>query len=1021
MITLAALFWTTQPTNALADVKRIYIVAKKNLTLKEILDAFGTGATRSLKQCLKDDPMISYCDDNFSDYQELYRKLLYMDNRNAPALLARALGLKKIDDLTDLIRGLVLEPSTVKEDAKKVVDEFSDLVAIHNQLLDAKAQQEHLSRLPDLATAIKHAEHTLAELCSERAGLPIYFGEICAQLWQQKITRYKETLDHLIMQIKNTAEKEHDTSELAERRHEEYLQFGGDKIESLKKDLSHTQNTLSRIVKESSRYQEDARSLALNSDLDENQFSANQTLAADKLNSINNDTRESQDKFAAISAQFSEVQSKKNDITHEITEIETRPDSNIDLKFQQLRDELVQSLELRHKQCIFIGELIDVREEQRSWQGAIERALGGLRTTLAVPNNCYSMVTKWLNVRHTGLHVRVQVVNDSYKTKKNKQAEFKANGFLRKLVWRDHPYREWLKHHLSRFDLQCVSSTEELDRTPFSITQQGLMHMDTGRFEKKDKYRIDERRHWCLGFSNKSRLAILNKERNDLIQQLAATEKLVKKARDDWDTLAQRKSLWEKLQSYRWDDINAPYWQAKSSQLNTDLKALEQSGSDLDMAKIRWQDAKNDLAVIRSEKEKLIRKQGELSTTLADAETAHRKACTTASVGLDDAVRKLLETRVGSITANDLDQINNTLNQHDKDIEQSLELWRSKKSSAEKSAIGIMSSFRSHEKWQVFANDWHSDIASLQEYLKHLRQLQQEGLPDLVEQFIERLNKHATQSLVGIKTKLESERENIIERIEIINQVLRRTEFKPGSYLRLGSRKEKFPHVQAFEQHLRTALSQITSNDHEDRFKQLAQVVEILEKASNSATATTLESLRLLDPRYQMSFYAEELDADTSEVHDVLASSSGKSGGEKESFAGTIVAASLAYVLTPDGYERPIYSTVFLDEAFANTAEATSRRVLRVFKALHIHVNLITPYKNLNLARESARSLLIVERDQANHDSHLCEVTWEEIDRRMAEQSEQKLVKQTSLLGVDLDNVDTDAHINKIPDEATLG
>lgn len=44
-----------------------------------------------------------------------------------------------------------------------------------------------------------------------------------------------------------------------------------------------------------------------------------------------------------------------------------------------------------------------------------------------------------------------------------------------------------------------------------------------------------------------------------------------------------------------------------------------------------------------------------------------------------------------------------------------------------------------------------------------------------------------------------------------------------------------------------------------------------------------------------------QIDAKTREVRDVLMSSSGKSGDEKESFAGTIVAASLAYVLTPDG------------------------------------------------------------------------------------------------------------------------
>lgn len=234
--------------------------------------------------------------------------------------------------------------------------------------------------------------------------------------------------------------------------------------------------------------------------------------------------------------------------------------------------------------------------------------------------------------------------------------------------------------------------------------------------------------------------------------------------------------------------------------------------------------------------------------------------------------------------------------------------------------------------------------------------------------------------------------------------MLARTEFRPGSHLKLGSKVEQYPHVQDFNRQVRTVLSQATSDDHEARFERLQSVIQILEKAINTATSNTLESLRLLDPRYQMSFYAEERDAVTQEVRDVLASSSGKSGGEKESFAGTIVAASLAYVLTPDGYDKPVYCTVFLDEAFSNTAEAVSRRVLRVFKELHIHVNLITPYKNLNLARESARSLLIAERDQKNHESRLCEVTWEEIDERLEQQRQQKLGIEARALGVELEN-----------------
>ncbi len=1004
-ITLAAIFWTTQSNNVLSDVKRVYVAAKRNLTLKEMLDAFGEGNARSLKQWLKNDPAITCCDDNFSDYQELYRKYLYMDNRNAPALLSRALGLKKIDDLTSLIRELVLEPSTVKIDARKVVDEFSDLVAIHNQLLDAREQQQHLFRLPELQQAIERAEKELTQLMAERDGLPVYFGEICYRLWSEKIQQFQSQLETLLLIIKQNAEKESDANDAAEQRHEDYIKAGGGRIESIKKDLATTKKELTRVIARSSKYQQDARALGLNEKLQEDLFLANQSLVEDKLNSIKEDNRESQDEFASVSAQYADIQSKRNDITQEIAEIEARPDSNIDIKYQQLRDELVQSLGFEREQCVFIGELIDVNEQQRPWQGAIERALGGLRTTLAVPSNRFSMVTRWLNTRHTGLHVRVQVVRDfdTAGSHSKQRAEFKSNGFLKKLIWREHPYREWLKRHLARFDLHCVSSTEELDTTPFSMTQQGLMHMDKGRFEKKDQHRIDDRRRWNLGFSNKSRLAILNTDKVNLEKALANTLNMVEKAREKLDAITKRAKLWETLREYEWAEINAPYWQNKVSQLQDDLNALELAGSDLDKAKLRWEKAKQKLEDIRLEKEKNLKSEGELTKTLNDAKSKQEEAKAVASEGLQESVREMLDKRVGLLTVEDLKQITIRQNQHSKDIEQSLETWRGRKNSAEKSAIGIMSSFRSHETWQVIAADWGCDIASLEEYLQHLRQLEEEGLPKLVEQFVERLNKHATQSLARIQQRLESEREDIMERIDTINQVLTRTEFRPGSHLKLGARTDHYPHVQVFNKYIKTVLSQATSDDHEARFQQLTQVVEILEKASNPVTANNLESLRLLDPRYQMSFYAEELDAKTHAVRDVLESSSGKSGGEKESFAGTIVAASLAYVLTPEGYDRPVYSTVFLDEAFSNTAEAVSRRVLRVFKELHIHVNLITPYKNLNLARESARSILIAERDQENHESHLCEVTWEEVVQRREQQRQQKLAVEALELGVELE------------------
>ncbi|MDP0588936.1 MAG: ATP-binding protein [Candidatus Endonucleobacter bathymodioli] len=999
-VTLAALFWTNGSTNSLSDVKRVYIVAKRNMRLKELLDAFGKGNARQLKQWLREDSAITDCDSNFSDYQELYRKHLYMDNKNAPALLSRALGLKKIDDLTKLIRELVLEPRGVKEDAVEVVKEFSDLMAIHKELNDAQEKSNYLSRLPGLAESILKAAQTLDSLQLEKDYLGVYFGEALSILWSKKLTEIENKLEEIGRAIRLAGIEEKDAQCSVEKRHEEYLNLGGDKIESLKKDISNVKDKLNDVTNESSDYQRDCHNLNLISELNEELFLANKSTAAEKLAKNGDDIKQSQDCFGGAAAELSKQQESLKDIKDDIREIEARPDSNIDVCYQKLRDDMIDSLDLPRGQLgqlVFIGELLDVKDNEKPWQGAIERALGGLKTTLLVPQKSYSMVTRWLNVKHTGLHVRAQVVSlnrseqfsDSAKPASN-LTEFKERGYLRKLEWKDHQYRDWLKGHLEKFDLQCVSGTDELDATPFSMTQEGLVHRERGRFEKKDQRRIDDRKSWSLGFSNQSRLVLLKSDKKDAERCLRDLDTTVEEARRSLNKTVKEEKLWGILSSYEWEKVNAPYWQQRLKTVKADLEKLEQSGGDLGRAKSRWDTAKEDLHKIQENKGLLLKEEGSRDNDKKHAQGQVTKYQQLASAGMTDDVRTLLSERVGDVTLENAEQQVT----FEKALDAELETERSAKSTAENKASGIMGSFRGKDKWQHLTVDWPTGLEGLQYYLDHYLYVEQEGLPKLFERFTERLNKHATQSLAGIKTKIESEREDILERIDTINSVLKRVEFKQGSYLRLGSKREKYPHVQEFEEKVNSALRQATSDDHEGRFKLLEDVVKILKKASASGTSSNMESLRLLDPRYQMSFFAEEVDSQNGNIRDVLESSSGKSGGEKESFAGTIVAASLAYVLTPAGYDKPIYCTVFLDEAFSNTSEAVSRRVLRVFKELHLHVNLITPYKNLNLARESAKSLLIVKRNPELHESNLCEMTWEEVDRQTAEQKQSVISKE---------------------------
>ena len=238
-------------------------------------------------------------------------------------------------------------------------------------------------------------------------------------------------------------------------------------------------------------------------------------------------------------------------------------------------------------------------------------------------------------------------------------------------------------------------------------------------------------------------------------------------------------------------------------------------------------------------------------------------------------------------------------------------------------------------------------------------------------------------------SKIDSEMQNIDNRIMKINRVLSKAEFKQNSYLRITPQKAKeSPVVEKFNRAVRKVGNMLTSSDHESRFASLNDLMDILNNAISHDKQ--FDNRQLLDPRLRREFVAEEIDRRNGQVRDVLKSSSGKSGGEKEAFAGAVVAASLAYVLTPDNSDVPSYCTVFLDEAFSNTSDRVSERVLRIFRELKLHINLITPFKNIDIARNYARSLIVMTRNDETNDSCAHELTWEEYEDQQNKRQEEQ-------------------------------
>ena len=934
---LAGLLWIPNASSALADLKRLYFVVRHDLRLEELLEIFDRGQARAVKQRYRGEVF-----DTFAEYEETYKRVLSIHNANAPALLARALGLKKIDDLTALIREFVLEPSTVRDAARNAVAEFADLVATHNELLDARRQQEVLAPLPQLQQELQRAEARRGELEAEKASLPVYFAEQRQRLWASRAERIGNELAAIELSIEQLGRAESDAAAQVEARHAEYLQAGGGQTEDLRKDIQRAKEHLQQVAEAASRYQQTVRTLGLDDRLLEVSVRANSEAAQAAQAGFDEQRQSAQDRFGAAAAAFSANQQRLTAARAELDEVQRRPDSAIDPRFQEFRDLVAEHLGFSAQELMFIGELIDVTDDERAWQGAIERALGGLRLTLTVPEDRFYLVTGWLHANHAGLHVRAQIVREA-----KVPPRFKENGFLRKLEWRQHPYREWLKQHLARFDLACVPDSATLDATPFSLTQTGLIHRESGRFEKRDLRRIDDRSEWYLGFSNARRLALIQgriRQQEEEFKQVGREATAAREFLNSTDKLLRE---WHELLAVRWDRIDLPRARHLLSEHERSLRMLEEGGGDLARAKERWEAAKSRASDVQGQQTAKRELLGAARTELKRAQTSQEQAQRNAAAGMSGEARERLTGRIGSLEDEQLEQLDILESDHRSQIELAREDAAARFSTTSRKCVGIMSAYRTRDEWRAITSEWGSDLQDLPTYLERLSYIEREGLPQLVEEFRERLNRHATHSLAGIRSQINNEMDDIRERIETINKVLVRTEFRHGTHLRLKAELDEYEHIRDFNRQLQAVMQAATGDDHEARFCGLQAVVAILDKATSPSSGYTKESQRLLDPRYRLSFIAEDVDTASGQVLDVLASSSGKSGGEKEAFAGTVVAASLAYVLTPDTADAPIYCTVFLDEAFSNTAEAVSRRVLRVFRELRIHVNLITPFKNL--------------------------------------------------------------------------
>jgi len=650
-------------------------------------------------------------------------------------------------------------------------------------------------------------------------------------------------------------------------------------------------------------------------------------------------------------------------LSEEIDSLQRRK-SNIDAAQIRIRDALCAALAIGEDELPFAGELIQVRNEERDWEGAAERLLRGFGLALLVPDAHYKAVADWVDRRHLGarlvyFHVRPRKAAQS--------AALHPQSLVRKLAIKtDSPHYEWLEQELrQRFDVACCDTGEQFRREARAITRSGQMKDPSGRHEKDDRSRIDDRSRYVLGWSNADKLRALQDQRERLEARLALLAQRIGEIQQARNELRGRLDALSKLEEFtRFADID---WMSLARQIAalTEERArleaasdtLQELGRQLKAAQERF----GELEVKRSD---ALGKRGEVKSKRESAQAMRDQA---GSVWNDlpltaTQIERLDGWRSQALGAHQL-SVESCDNR-----EQEVRKWLQERIDAEDKRLArlterIVNAMRGFkEEFKAETVEMDVSLAALQEYERMLTGLKGDDLPRFEARFKELLNVNTINEIANFNAQLARERETIKERVDFINQSLQAIDYNPGRYLKLVALPSP------------------------DKFLQVKAIIDRFRGREGLSDADRRWTAKVTDVRNWFLFSASERWRADGAEHEHYSDSGGKSGGQKEKLAYTVLAASLAYQFGLEwiAVRSRSFRFVVIDEAFGRGSDESAQYGLRLFQQLNLQLLIVTPLQKIHIIEPFVASVGFVH-NEGGRDSRLRCLSIEEYRTQKAE------------------------------------
>ncbi len=978
-VTLAQVFWIKegQPQPA-----RFFVGAERELTIAGDFTGFGGDVSR-LKKRLRS--LGAEIEETFPKYGSWYRRRFGIENEQAMELFHQTISMKSVGNLTEFVRLHMLEAFEVEPRMEALIRHFDDLNRAHLAVVRAKQQVERLTPLVQASRHYGAVMEEVMQLRECRSGLGTFFAEMRLDLVLKRLSDLElEWLKQEAKVKKADLERQHQQIRLDEVRRA-IMENGGDRLERLALDIKQREGVRDARKARAVRYADLLESLDETMPRSQDDFLGQLQTFRELREHEKNQEQALQNDQTEEEVHLRQVRDEHRLIDVEISSLRKRR-SNIDLRQIEIRTALCLALNIHETDMPFAGELIQVRDEEKDWEGAAERILRGFGLSLLVPEAHYASVVEWVDRSH----LKGRLVYFNVRTRRpGEMPALSGRSLVRKLAVKpDAVFYDWLDRELAhRFDVACCDSEEAFRREPRAITMRGQIKDPSGRHEKDDRHRIDDRSRYVLGWTNVAKIEALEWARSELERRMGAVGARISEIQGARRRMEGRLHALARLEEFQdYEELNWEMVARDIGHLQKDYETLKKASDVLRILEQQLTEAQHQLAQADSQLIAARDRRSRLEARREDHQLILKSAqALLLGASLQDATRERLKVLVEEA----LFQKEVTLEgcgPREQEVRTKIQERIDSKDSTIKvlseKLVRWMTEF--NELFKLETMEINPALESRFEYERLLDQLEKDDLPRFLERFKEMLNVNTINEIAHFNAQLSKERETIRERIERINQSLTQIDYNDGRYIRLEAMPTMDPEIRGFQSDLRACTEGTLSGTEdsqysETRFVQVKNIIDRFRGREGLSDQDQKWTDKVTDVRNWFTFGASERWREDHAEYEHYADSGGKSGGQKEKLAYTILAASLAYQfgLEWGALRSRSFRFVVIDEAFGRGSDDSTEYGLKLFRNLNLQLLIVTPLQKIHVIEPFIAGVGFVH-NEGGKDSQILNLTVEE-------------------------------------------